>query len=255
MSFVAHSRAMAAGRSGAVRVFSVLFLMAPAFVALGGEEPESRPQPQTSLTPMQFYDAARDDYRIHKAEDIPIRDGGCRASPGGAPGLSGGLLNVLMYTALALLSGFIIYLIVRYIQERRLLAKELSAEEESLVHHSVVPENLAREAGVSEPLSLKRLRELIQESLTAEDYRRAAIFIFLFLLLKASALGWLVMHKDYTAREYLRAFELSEPAPRESLVPAFRDAVRLFELALYRDRPPPAEETRALWRRLAEALP
>lgn len=253
MNSLAHSRALAAGRSGAVRAFVVLFLMAPAFVSLGGEEP--KPQPQTSLTPMQFYDAARDDYRTFKPEDIPIPEGGCHGQPAAAPGLSGGLLNILMYSALALLLGFVIYLIVRYVQERRLLAKERLEEEASLVHHSAIPENLAREAGVNEPLSLKRLRELIQESLAAEDYRRAAIFIFLFLLLKASALGWFAMHKEFTAREYLRAFEASEPAPRESLGPAFRDAVRLFELALYRDRPPPAEETRALWRRLAEALP
>lgn len=253
MNCTAHIRAFAAGRAGAVRAFIILFLLAPAFFSLGGEEPD--PQPQTSLTPMQFYDAARDDYRQYKAEDIPIREGGCRGSPAAAPGLPGGLLNFLMYAALAVLLGFIIYLIVRYVQERRLLSKALLEEEASLVHHSAVPENLAREAGVNEPLSLKRLRELILESLAAEDYRRAAIFIFLFLLLKASALGWLAMHKDFTAREYLRAFEASEPAPRESLGPAFRDAVRLFELALYREGPPPAEETRALWRRLAEALP
>ncbi len=253
MNSLAHMRAYAAGRAGGVRAFVVLFLLAPAFFSLGGEEP--RPAPQESLTPMQFYDAARDDYRTYKPEDIPVQQGGCHSQPGSAPGLPGGFLNLLMYAALAILLGFIIYLVVRYIQERRLLAQQLLEEEASLVHHSAVPENLAREAGLNEPLSLKRLRELIQESLAAADYRRAAIFIFLFLLLKASALGWFAMHKDFTAREYLRAFETSDPAPRETLGPAFRDAVRLFELALYGDRPPPAQETLELWRRLSEALP
>ena len=101
-------------------------------------------------------------------------------------------------------------------------------------------------------LSLRNLRKMIEAALSAGELRGAAIYMYLFALLAASAKGVLELKNDHTAREYLQELQARadfSDVGRER----FRRIARNFEYALYRGRLPDdvgLEQLREQWTEL-----
>ena len=128
----------------------------------------------------------------------------------------------------------IFYLLYRVIQERRdagLSPEDLAATLAGSIEHAELPPDFAAQAGVRERLNLKRLRELIEAAFASADLNAAAIYLYLFALLRLSAAGRLELKNEFTARDYARqlAAESNESLPFE-----FSIIARNFEFALVR---------------------
>ncbi len=254
-----------------VRVLAVLVLTAPPVAvntidlfAQGNEA--GREAVRESLGESEWYDSQRDDYRRYAPEDIELpeeSDGPrCNRAPNMAPtsGLSPVILNFLAYGLIAGLCALILYLIARIVMERRneerISLEDLEAAE---VVHEELPDEIAGQAGIDlaskEPLNLKRLRDMIEGALRDGELGRACVYMFLFALLGFHHLGHLELHRDRTAREYVRSLQGGGPAG--GLVDLFADLARLFEYALYRGHLPEtvdSTDVRDRWSRLRAAI-
>lgn len=252
----AFQKAVAAG----IRVWVILVILSPGFAGVIQSEPV-----REALKESEWFDYERDDYHRYDPEDIKIPEDNwnCRPRstemdlPDGA-GVAF-FLNGLVYLVLAAVVVLILYLIYRVIQERSTqedLIEDLAA---LTIDHAELPAELAREAGMREPLNSKRLREMIDAAFASGDLRAACIYMYLFALLRLSAMGLIELKNDQTARDYARQIERNQAGSAVTVAPAILDTfnfpavTRLFEYALYRGHLPDdagAESVMALWRGL-----
>lgn len=251
--------ALLRARAVGIRVWLALVILAP-----GVSQVVLAPEPvREALKDSEWFDYERDDYRRYNPEDIeiPEDDWRCRqperdlALPDG--GAVAFFLNGLVYLVLAAVVALIFYLLYRVIQERRdagLSPEDLAATLAGSIEHAELPPDFAAQAGVRERLNLKRLRELIEAAFASADLNAAAIYLYLFALLRLSAAGRLELKNEFTARDYARqlAAESNESLPFE-----FSIIARNFEFALYGGRlPGDANEAglREIWRNLDGAV-
>lgn len=246
-------------RSG-LRVFLVCVFLAPLPLLLNAEPVRD------ALESSEWYDAEVDDYREYTPEDVPLPEDDWQCQPNrrqrSAEAASGGLsalLNVLVYVVVALAVAAILYLIMRIVQERRMQNDELLEDLDAVAAptHAALPEEIAQMAtGIQRgPLTLASLRDRMEAALSAGDLRLACICLYLFALLRLAGAGYLELHGDATARDYLRQLEgYSQGQELPPWAHDFQSVARLFEFALYRGRLPEGidgDQVRAHWRMLS----
>ncbi|MCR9141315.1 MAG: hypothetical protein NXI24_03625 [bacterium] len=237
-----------------VRALLVLIILAPGFESVLRSEPV-----REALKESEWFDYTADDYREYRPEDIELPEDNWKCRPSNEPELAVPeasavpfFLNALVYLVLAVVAALILYLIYRVIEERRSepeLLEELIAAD---IQHSELPASVARTVDAREPLNQKRLRELIEAAFASEDLRSAAIYVYLFALLRLSLLGRLELAGNLTARDYSRRLAASSgPALFD-----FDAVARLFEFALYRGGLPAdadAETLQRIWRTIDDS--
>lgn len=230
---------------------------------------------QESLKESPWYEHEDDDYYHYTPEDIRIperrqereierqergnRQERAQREPRivdgpGAISLGGSFMQVGLFIIVGLLVAVVLTFIVLVIRERRGLSQDLINQAHE-ISHSDLPDVLIEKTGATGPLTRDALVESIESALKRGDFKMAVIFIYLYTLLRLQAMGLIKIHKNYTAREYLRLLNRKETeAGRVELQPIVGQVVRNFEFALYRGNLPVDHNVPMIWQELRQRL-
>lgn len=215
-----------------------------------------------ALQGSEWYEYGPDDYHKYAPEDIepPAQREGCNQSrdqqmapaPGGL-GLS--LFQGLLVLAIAVVLALVIALLLRVWRERNSGPAD-EADELARVEHGALPDWIAAHGGMEEPLTIARLRSLLDQALEQQDRLSAALLMFLLALALLEQAGWIQEKKENTAREYLNDARRSPlAAAKPELFEPLRHCLRCFEYARYGGLAPPDIDLRQLWSQLEPQLP
>ena len=249
-------------------VFLLLLFVLSSFGSGPAAGPDETPAPASgdqamedsaheSLKDMPWYDAPERDYHEYTREEIrkimnSRKDEGDGDRGGAQPGaIPAGLFKVVMYvilTVLILAAAYVLYpVLLEYFSGGNKTLDEEVPEEGKILHESVLA---GFEARANIPGA--EMAGIVGNCLEQGELRLAALYMFLYAVVRYGEKGYLDLRPHHTAREYRQMF-LKEERTNASGRENFSRLARNFEIAAYRGAAPD-DDLGSLWSDLQREL-